>query len=189
MTCKHIYLISFLSTFFRLQDQRIEEEENGQQSNIPVEITPEQKEFLIEQARVIKNHLDSFEQEFNNPANEFFYIISAAWLRLWKKYTSFENVVANTEVDPQHFGQVPPGKVNEDIVRTDPKFSLYPDLDDYRNVFLKEEMQEKVDYELITPALWSYISEKYEGITIKRPVFTTPNGMRFIEVNLKQVNV
>jgi len=170
-----------------LQDQRIEEEENAQQSHVHVEITPEQKELLIEQAKVIKTHLDSFEQEFNNSANEFFYIISAQWLRLWKKYTSFENVIADSEVDPQHFGQIPPGKINEDIVRTDPKFALYPDPDDYRNVFLKEEMQEKADYELITPAFWSYISEKYEGIAIKRPVFTTPNGMRFIEVNLKQL--
>jgi len=170
-----------------LQDQRIEEEENAQQSHVHVEITPEQKELLIEQAKAIKTHLDSFEQEFNNPDNEFFYIISAQWLRLWKKYTSFESVIANSEVDSQHFGQIPPGKVNEDIVRTDPKFALYPDPDDYRNVFLKEEMQEKADYELITPALWSYISEIYEGIAIKRPVFTTPNGMRFIEVNLKQL--
>jgi len=173
-----------------MQEQRIEEEEeNGQEPHVHVDITPEQQENLIQEAKDIKTHLDAFEQEFNNPANDFFYIISADWFRKWKKYTSFENVISDAPVDAQHFGQVAPGKINEDIIRTDPKFVKYPDPEDYRNVFLKEEMQEKRDYELITAALWTYLSEKYEGIVIKRPAYSVPNGMRFIEVNLKQVNV
>jgi hypothetical protein len=52
---------------------------------------------------------------------------------------------------------------------------------------LKDEIQERRDYELITESTWKFIAEKYENVAIKRPAYSHPNGMRYIEVALKQV--
>lgn len=81
-----------------------------------------------------------------------------------------------------------PGKINEDILKDSQGYAKYPDEDDYRNAILKDEIQEKRDYELITESTWNFIAEKYANAVIKRPAYTYPNGMRYIEVALKQVN-
>ena len=129
----------------------------------------------------------NFDRDFNDADNEYFYVISARWLRKWKKYTSYNAVVGNTDLDVRWFGQAPPGRINEDITEESPKFSKYPDENDYRNVFLKGELQEKRDYELLTRDAWNYISNRYEHIEVERPSFMLNNGMKSVEVSLKKV--
>jgi len=135
----------------------------------------------------MKMFFDAFEEEWNNPELDYYYILSTQWLKRWKRYTSYDNVTKGQEIDVQWFGQVEPGRINEDIVREHPCFLKYSEVDDHRNVFLKEGVQDQKDYILITRGAWEHISEKYPGIGIERKAFTNPNGMKSIEVILKQV--
>lgn len=135
----------------------------------------------------MQSHFQSFDQEFNNPENKFFYLVSATWLRKWKRYTSYDTIVQNNDPDEKWFGQVRPGKINADIVANDPTVSKYPDEDNYRNVLLKGGLVEKTDYQLITKAAWDVISNRYENIKVQRPAYELPNGTRYVEVILKKV--
>lgn len=154
-----------------------------------IQITESQKEKLISEANELKKLFDAFEDEWNNPEQENYYVISAHWLRRWKRYTSYDNVTQGQEIDPQWFGQIEPGKINEDITRENPKFLKYPDVEDYRNVFLKEGVQDKRDYELISQATWEALAENYPSIAIRRKAYQLPNGMKAIEVALKQIQI
>lgn len=168
-----------------MQGSVIEEEDPVPISIVPV--SEEQRNNLIQEANDMKNFFESFDQHFNDAANEYFFLLSADWLRKWKRYTSYDNVTRGNDPDPRWFGQVNPGQINENIINDEPGHGKYPDPSDYRNVFLKPELQDKRDYELITEAAWNYISKNYESIPIKRPSYMLPNGMKQVEVSLKQV--
>lgn len=175
-----------------MDQERIQENTFEREDASPTEFTQiseEKREELIQEAQDFKKLADNFEEEFNNPANEFFYVISAQWLRKWKRYTSYDNVIRGDQPDQKWFGQVQPDKINEDILKDSHGYAKYASEDDYRNAILKDEIQEKRDYELITESTWNFIAEKYENAVIKRPAYAHPNGMRYVEVALKQINV
>lgn len=166
------------------------EEDEGSSSAIPKEINQETQEALIQEAQEVKKFFESFETEFNDPKNSSFYIISRKWLDKWKRFVSFDAVTKGLNPNEQFFGQAHPGRINHDLIDDDPRFVStldYPEDKSFTNVLLKDALQEGRDYHLITEAAWEHLHKEYEGIAIKRPVRTFPNGQRQVEVRLKKV--
>ena len=122
---------------------------DGQPPEQLIEVLPEEKDELLEQAREIKELFDEFEEEFNRQDTDFLYVLSAQWLRSWKRYVSYDLVTKGQEPDG-FFGQIKPGYMNDDLIIDD--LSLYvtfPDSHDYKNVVLKDGVQAEKDYILI----------------------------------------
>lgn len=165
-----------------------ESDEDERSPEFQVALTEEDQDSLIQEARTMHQFFEGFNQAFNMPENESFYVISVKWLNKWKKYTSYDEVTKNRDPNLKWFGQTKPGRINEDIVEQNARFIRYPDDEDYRNIFLKEEIQEKRDYELITKDAWEFISSKYSNIAVERFAFTYANGMKAVEVRLKRVS-
>ncbi len=155
----------------------------------PREITSDERERIIREAQTLKQLFDSFEEEFQNLEREYFYVVSAHWLRSWKRYTSYERVTSNQDPDSEWFGQVFPGIINQDIIQNDASFIKYINEDDYRNVFLTEQLQERKDYELVTEAAWEYLAKNYENLPVRRYAYSNSLGQRSIEVALKKVRL
>ena len=146
-----------------------------------------EKKALQNEALDAKPFFDSFEQEFLNENKNTCYVLSKKWLNNWKKYVSYDELTTNIEPNIKSFGQVHPGKINIDIVEESPEDLKYTDLDYYGNVYMRSKIQAEVDYILITEETWNFLKDKYDGITIRRPIFDLPDGSRRVEVILKQV--
>lgn len=188
----YIIMIKRLFNLLRIEeanpDNRLEEEINNNPNSNAISIEAKLEE-LRREGHELRPLLESFDQEFNNPENAYCYVISAKWLRNWKAYTSYDDANREPQPDEDLHAKVCLEKINADIVQEPSRVAKYPEEDDCRNTFLKEQIQEKVDYELITEAAWNYLAKKYQNIPIKRPVYTRPNGMRYVEVALKQVRI
>ena len=166
------------------------EEEDGSSSNVPNQAEQESQNSLIEEAQKTKKLFEDFDDAFKDPENTSFYVISQNWINAWKKYVSYDNVIKGLEPEKEFFGQEPPGKINEDIVDSNPKFvpfTGYPEDKSFTNVLLRDGLQEGRDYKLVTGATWRHLQKLYGGIAVKRPVKTFPNGQRQVEVRLKKV--
>lgn len=165
----------------------MDEEEQSTPPHTDVSISDTER--LKEEAKTMKEYLQEFETEFQNPEVQFFYVISIRWLRRWKLHVSFDKVTEGQEPDKRSFGQMKLTTINDELVMPYPRLIRYPQPDHYCNVLLKPHIQAERDYVLITEKAWNYISSKYGGITIKRPCYTLPNGYRKVEVMLKKVRI
>ena len=153
------------------------------------ELNSQEKEILHQQALDAKPLFDGFEEEFLNENKEILYVISKKWLNKWKKYVSYDEFTTNKELNLKLFGQVTPEQINVDIVEESPDQLKYTDPNHYGNVYLKSKIQSEVDYTLLTEQAWNFFKNKFDGITIKRPVSNLKDDSRRVEVMLKQVNI
>jgi len=166
------------------------EDQAGSSARPITQVSDDDKQTLIQQARDLKKFFDDFETEFTQGNHTAFYIVSTKWLNQWKKYVSYDEIIAGNEPNLNSFGQVNPGPVNEDIIDNDPRFVLfsgYPDDKSFTNVLLRDGIQEGRDYQLITEAAWESITKDYEGFAVKRPCKKLANGQTQVEVRLKKV--
>lgn len=152
-----------------------------------VELLPEERDELIEQAKDLHEQFEQFEEEFNRPDTDYMYILSNRWLQVWKRYVSYDLVTKGQEPD-ELFGQIKPGYMNDDLTIDDnSQFVSFPDTHDYRNIVLKDGLQAEKDYILVHERLWDKLRFYYNGVAIKRPVITLSSGLKRVEVRLKQV--
>ena len=163
----------------------MDEEDHSSQSF--KELSADEINVLKEEALTMKQYFQEFEAEFKNPAIEFFYIISIRWLRRWKLHVSYDRLIQGQEPDKRSFGQMKLPRINDELVLEHPRLVRYPQPDHYCNVLLKPHIQAERDYTFLTENAWKFLSSKYEGIAIKRPCYTLPDGHRKIEVMLKKV--
>lgn len=149
--------------------------------------TEEKRDPIIQEAKDATYFLERDKEQYLKSENDFVYVISTNWLKEWRQYTSYDQITQGELPDENWFGKYPPERINQDIIISKDHLIKYPEKDDYRNVIVREDVEENVDYKLIAEDTWKFFANRYDHIAIKRPVHLLPNGEKEVEVALKQV--
>ncbi|CAD8063839.1 unnamed protein product [Paramecium primaurelia] len=141
---------------------------------------------LKKQALEYKRLQESFSKRFSSNNNNQFYILSLNWLNQWKKYVSYDEIVAN-KAPCLYFGRITLDRINDDLQENVMKCFLYDPIKTHPwNTFMKQECQENVDYIVIDKDIWDFFTSYYSGISIIRP--SNGNGKdKQVAVNLLRV--
>lgn len=118
---------------------------------------------------------------------EYAYLLSKKWLSEWEKYVDYENIIAGKEPDFTHFGKNRPGMINDDIIQKNIRLLLNFTEPHPTNVLLKPDLVEGVDYINVSSDAIEWAVQRYGGKIIKRPILTSEDGSRKVEVYLKKV--
>jgi ubiquitin carboxyl-terminal hydrolase 4/11/15 len=91
------------------------------------------------------------------------------WLKRWKVYVSYNELTSNKQPSP-YFGGPIPSVINEDLLdkSVDHCFKYVPLKEHIWNIYTKENLQEMVDYEIVNKKIWSFFSNRYDGLQIMR---------------------
>ncbi|CAD8163336.1 unnamed protein product [Paramecium pentaurelia] len=138
---------------------------------------------LKKQALQYKKLQETFSKRFSSNNNNQFYILSIKWLNQWKKYVSYDEIVAN-KAPCMYFGRITLDRINDDLQENVIKCFLYDPIETHPwNTFMKQECQENVDYIIIDKDIWEFFTSYYHGISIIRP--SNGNGKdKQVAVNL-----
>eukprot|EP01017_Pseudomicrothorax_dubius_P024261 TRINITY_DN25824_c0_g1_i1.p1 TRINITY_DN25824_c0_g1~~TRINITY_DN25824_c0_g1_i1.p1 ORF type:complete len:226 (-),score=70.53 TRINITY_DN25824_c0_g1_i1:66-743(-) len=120
-----------------------------------------------------------------------FYLLSLEWLRAWKAYVCFDEIVAGNDEPAKIFQADHPKTINSDLVKNKTELKEYifddsNDKNDPENVVLADNIQENAQYIIVEEATWNLLSKKYRSIEIKRLQHTLENGFKRIEVFYKR---
>ena len=98
------------------------------------------------------NELKEFEKAQNNEMHvgDSYYVISAKWLNGWETYARSINN-NNGKADEDEFG-ARPEEIDNEPITSDASSNI---------VLLKENLQEKLDYKLLTEAAWKLLQGWY----------------------------
>ena len=156
----------------------------------------------LKEALDLKPMLKCFDKDFNKLENTSFYVISVKWLNQWKQYTHFDSVssISMPIVDDKLFDTTNhnkemeiefdrPGKINKDLIDTPNNVFYYKEDNHMCNIYLKKNLSYGLDYEFVTENVWSYLSQIYPSIEIKRPAFYLNDGNRRVEVSFLRFNL
>ncbi|CAD8077505.1 unnamed protein product [Paramecium sonneborni] len=115
-----------------------------------------------------KKLIDSFPERFKQDQNDQFYILSMKWLNQWKEYVSYEEILANKHPG-KNFGKLNMEHINIDLEDRVEKCFKYSPLKDHPwNTFMKENLQENIDYIIIDKEIWKFFTTYYHGTPIVR---------------------
>ncbi|CAD8078254.1 unnamed protein product [Paramecium sonneborni] len=136
---------------------------------------------LRRQALEFKKLMDSFPERFKQDHNNQYYILSLKWLNQWKEYVSYEEQLANKNPS-KNFGKLNMEQINNQLEdRVVKCFRYYPVKDHPWNTFMKENLQENIDYIIVDKDIWQFFTTYYHGT----PIIRMSNGFD----NDKQVAV
>jgi len=97
------------------------------------------------------------------------YIISRAWLDAYKSWIFYDECQYNRLPDPDqnHVEEKHPGTIaNTDILHTEDKYikgtgKLKEFSTEMYDTYLHKDKRERIDYEMITEELWTFLKGKY----------------------------
>lgn len=130
-------------------------------------------------------------------------IISMKWLKKWKKYTLFHELSNEKqddidecdyedELDDLDRNNLKPGPIKNTDILSNERFLTDPDLTkSYCNFILKDNLQENVDYVIVSHKVWKFLFKIYGGTEIKRFIVSVNDdtNLTYIEVKLKMVKI
>ncbi|CAD8175352.1 unnamed protein product [Paramecium octaurelia] len=117
-------------------------------------------------------------QSFPSDDNDQFYILSIKWLNQWKKYVSYEEIVAD-KPPSEYFGRIKLDKINTDLQdNVLPTFKYQPISSHPWNIIIKQGLQENVNYVVIDKNMWEFFTTYYAGIPITSKLVNV-NFLRF----------
>ncbi|CAD8164051.1 unnamed protein product [Paramecium octaurelia] len=123
---------------------------------------------LKRQALDFKILMDSFQQRFQQDQNDQFYILSVKWLNQWKEYVSYEELLANKNPS-RNFGKLNMDLINLNLEdKVDRCLKYYPINTHPWNTFMKENLQENIDYIIVDKEIWQFFTTYYHGTPIVR---------------------
>ncbi|CAD8065888.1 unnamed protein product [Paramecium primaurelia] len=148
-----------------------------------IKVSQQVADKLKTQALEFKNLMDSFQKRFQEDQIDLFYILSVKWLNQWKEYVSYEEILANKNPS-QNFGRLNMEHININLVDcVDKCFKYYPIKDHPWNTFMKENLQENIDYIIVDKEIWEFFKTYYHGT----PIVRMSNGQgpeKIVAVNL-----
>lgn len=109
------------------------------------------------------------DSEQNLLTEDFCYVISEVWWENYEDYLCFDEIVNDKNLK-KTFGQKKPGKINENIISKKEKTLMMPEETGFLNIWIKESVLDKSEYNTVDFKLWSHVKEIYGGVEIKRPV-------------------
>ncbi|CAD8158112.1 unnamed protein product [Paramecium pentaurelia] len=137
-----------------------------------IQVSQHTADKLKKQALEYKKLQETFNKRFSSDANTQFYVLSLKWLNQWKQYVSYDEIVAN-KAPSKYFGRITLERINDDLEDDVQKcFKYYPINNHPWNTYMKQGLQENVDYVVIDKDIWEFFTSYYPGIAIIR----TSNG-------------
>ncbi|CAD8047703.1 unnamed protein product [Paramecium sonneborni] len=130
-------------------------------------------EQLKKQVFEYKKLQESFSKRFQQDSNIQFYILSTKWLNQWKKYVSYDEIVANKAPSMQ-FGRIKLDRINDDLKDfVNQSFKYHPNENHPWNTFMKQSLQENVDYVVIDKEIWDLFQSYHQNCL---EIIRTSNG-------------
>lgn len=109
------------------------------------------------------------DSEQNLLTDDYGYVISELWWENYEDYICFDEIV-NEKSLKKTFGQKRPGRINENMIMNMEKTLMMPEEKSYLNIWIKESVLNKSEYNTIDFKLWNHLKDIYGGIEIKRPI-------------------
>ncbi|CAK82480.1 unnamed protein product (macronuclear) [Paramecium tetraurelia] len=133
-----------------------------------IKVTQQHADKLKRQALEFKKLIDNFQKRFQQDQNDQFYIMSLKWLNQWKEQVSYEELLANKNPN-KYFGKLNLEHININLEdRVEKCFKYHPLKDHPWNTFMKENLQENVDYIIVDKEIWQFFTTYYHGTPIVR---------------------
>ncbi|CAD8091291.1 unnamed protein product [Paramecium sonneborni] len=137
-----------------------------------IQVSSQTADKLKKQAIEYKKLQETFSKRFSQDSNTQFYILSQKWLNSWKKYVSYDEILAN-KTPTKYFGRIMLEKINDDLEDQVQKcFKYYPVSTHPWNTFIKQDLQENIDYIIVDKDIWDFFMKENSGTAILR----TSNG-------------
>ncbi|KAM3133391.1 hypothetical protein pb186bvf_014552 [Paramecium bursaria] len=134
-----------------------------------IKVSENQAEKLRRQALEFKNSYEKFEKNFLQEQEEQYFIMSAKWLKSWKKHVSYEQLTQGKK-ETQIFGRVQLGPLNHELIDTtvEPCFKYSPLKEHPWNIYTKEGLEEGKDYIIVSKEIWHIFQQSYQVDPIPR---------------------
>ncbi|CAD8073602.1 unnamed protein product [Paramecium primaurelia] len=148
-----------------------------------IKVSQQVADKLKQQALDFKKNMDSFQKRFQSDQNNEYYIMCLKWLNKWKEYVSYEELLANKNPS-KYFGKLNMEHININLEDKVQKcFKYFPVKDHPWNTFMKENLQENIDYIIVDKEIWQFFTTYYHHT----PIIRWSNGQgteKTVAVNL-----
>lgn len=132
-----------------------------------------------------KDLKSKFEEDFMNPANLEYFVISKKFINEWKNYIGFEEIEKNLLL-PKSYGKNEPEPYNEDLI-DEANSETISISKGSENDILKPNLIENVDFEIVNKEIMDFFEKNFKGRTISRKAYILPDGHKRIEIYYKTV--
>ncbi|CAD8202954.1 unnamed protein product [Paramecium pentaurelia] len=164
------------------------QDDSDDQQQITTSVNMSLSERLKQQALDVHRMLQQLEQEFAQEDCQTYYILSKNWLDKWKLYVSYDNVINNSSV-PNITGQMIPQNYNHDLIENyvNECFKYHPLSTNPWNQWLRPNLEDGINYIVISQQLSSYFNQYYRGTVIARNAIGKGKDKKVV-VNLLKFN-
>lgn len=140
------------------------------------------KSYILE----YKTLLENYEKEFTNPEVLEYFILSTSFIKEWKEFVSYEEII-HDKPPCKAFGKSFPEFYNKDLLHEEKSDMEVIARNDEEKCQLKEGLQENVDFKIVSKEIMNFFKKNFHGRDIPRRAYILPNGHKRVEIYYKKV--
>ena len=151
------------------------------------------RDELADEAIFVYTLMRESENALMKDSEKYGYVISYTWYLSWQDYVSYDEVIEEKPYK-RTMGVRNPGFINRDLLEDSALSEAYFKLPKellkaeygYMEQYINSKILDKNDYMVVDARAWEFFSNKYGGITVKRPIHHT-NSSSYNDVELQRV--